>query len=214
MPIYSLTFMSVGESPVSEAPSAPARSRAETRRRLVLAATTLFAEDGLHRATSARIARAAGVATGTFYLHFKDKEALFREIVFEALSELRERQDRVAAPLEPGGAADLRARTAELLAFASENRDLIRIVFGRGGESVTIAEEVLDAIVPDLERHLTRLAERGELPPEIHPAIAAQARAATLTRVLGWWVEDPSRASAEEVIDTLCALAPVPTGSR
>jgi AcrR family transcriptional regulator len=206
--------MSVGESPVTEAPSAPARSRAETRRRLVLAGTSLFAEDGLHRATTARIARAAGVATGTFYLHFKDKEALFREIVFEALSELRERQERAAAGLDAGGLADLRARTAELLAFASENRDLIRIVFGRGGESATIGEEVLDAIVPGMERRLTQLAESGELPADIHPAIAAQARAATLTRVLGWWVADPSRASREEVIDTLCALAPVPTGSR
>ena len=74
------------ESETGEPTSAAARSRADTRRRLVEAGTDLFARDGLHGVTSARIARAAGVATGTFYLHFKDKEALFREIVFAALA--------------------------------------------------------------------------------------------------------------------------------
>ena len=41
-----------------------------------------FAEEGLHAVTSARIARRAGVATGTFYLHFADKHVLFEEIAF------------------------------------------------------------------------------------------------------------------------------------
>ena len=73
--------MSVTESEVSQAgETAAARSRRETRRRLVEAGTELFAREGLHGATSAQIARRAGVAAGTFYLHFRDKQDLFREI--------------------------------------------------------------------------------------------------------------------------------------
>ena len=73
--------MSVTESEVSRpAETAAARSRRETRRRLVEAGTELFAREGLHGATSAQIARRAGVAAGTFYLHFRDKQDLFREI--------------------------------------------------------------------------------------------------------------------------------------
>src|SRR4029450_7619084 len=107
------------------------RSRADTRRRLLEAATELFAREGLHGATSTRIARAAGVATGTFYLHFPDKQGLFREIVLAALAELRA---RVRSALEGSGAdprAQVRARTAELVTFAEEKRHLIGGRFGR-----------------------------------------------------------------------------------
>ncbi len=199
--------MSVAESDVRPA-SAPARSRVATRRRLVEAATELFAAHGLHGVTSARIARAAGVATGTFYLHFKDKQELFREIVLTALAELRERQDRAAEGSAPGSRAELRARLTELLAFGQDHGDLIRVAFGRGAESTTIGDEVMDQIVPGLEQAFLERRIAGELEPEAHPAVAAQAVAAMMTRVLAWWVEDPTRASRDDVTRTLLALHP------
>ena len=60
--------------------SAAARSRAATRGRLLSAGRNLFAQRGLHRVTTHDIARMAGVASGTFYLHFTDKRELFRGI--------------------------------------------------------------------------------------------------------------------------------------
>lgn len=197
--------MSVNESTVTfEKTSARARSRVATRQRLIEAGTVLFAEVGLHGVTSARIARAAGVATGTFYLHFKDKETLFSEIVRGALDDLFARQDR-AASSRPAG-AELRARTEELLAFAAENRDLIRVVFGRGGEA--FEEQVLDAVRPAIQQRLERLRAEGAVPESLHPAVAAQARAAATTRVIAWWLEEPSRATREEMVDTLLLLDP------
>src|SRR5512139_3256514 len=139
--------MSVAEADVNRAATAetaPARSRADTRRRLLEAAVALFAESGLHGVTSAQIARRAGVATGTFYLHFADKEALFHEIAFAALAELRAPQERASRDLAPGSRAYLRARTEELLAFAAEKRDLILMVFGRA-ESAGLADQVREA---------------------------------------------------------------------
>lgn len=196
--------MSVAESEVS---SAPARSRAETRRRLVEAGTTLFAEKGLHGVTSAQIARRAGVATGTFYLHFADKEVLFHEIAFAALDELRARQERAALGLEVGSRPYLRARTEELLAFAAERRELIRMVFDRA-ESAGLAEQVRDAVVPGIQRWLERRRHEGRAPADLHPAVAAQAHAAVLLRVIAWWAADPSRATREEVVDTLLRMNP------
>jgi AcrR family transcriptional regulator len=198
--------MSVSESPLRT--TAPARSRADTRRRLAEAGTELFANDGLHGVTSARIAAAAGVATGTFYLHFKDKEALFREIVFAALRDLRERT-RVAV-LQAGSEprAQARARTTELVAFAEENRSLILVLFGRGHEAAGVGDEVLDALTPNIEEGLRARHAAGQLATEFHAGVAAQAIAAMSSRVIAWWVEDPSRASREEVIETLCRMHP------
>ena len=199
--------MSPADSEFEPSP-APARSRDATRRRLLEAATTLFAAHGLHAVTSTDIAQAAGVATGTFYLHFADKQALFREIALSALAELRERRIRATAGTEPGSRAELRAGMTELVAYGQDHGDLIRVVFGRGAESAPIADEVMDQIVPDLEKAFVLRREAGQLTAGAEPAIAAQAYAAMMTRVLAWWVEDPSRASREQVIETLLGLHP------
>ncbi len=50
---------------------------AKTREQLLAAATTVFAERGFARATTKEIAKLAGVAEGTIYRHFADKQELF-----------------------------------------------------------------------------------------------------------------------------------------
>lgn len=184
--------------------SQPAR-RAETRRRLVEAGAALFAEQGLHGATSVAIAKRAGVATGTFYLHFADKHALFEEIVDATLAELRARQERAAAALSPDD-DELLTQLGVLVDFAADKRDVIRVVFERGGENAEIAARIHDQTAGRVEATLRRMAERQRLP--VHPAAAAQARAATLIRVIAWWAEDPTRATREEIVETLYHLAP------
>ncbi len=196
--------MSVSEFDVKRREGAGARSRRDTRRRLIEAGTELFARRGLYGATSSEIARQAGVAAGTFYLHFKDKQELFREIVFAALAQLRAREDAAAARAS-GRVAERRARYHEILRFAEENRNLVRVLFGRRHEAADLGEDVLDAILPGLEE---RVRERsGDTP--LHPAVAAQALAAMLSRVVAWWVEDPRRASRDEVVETLLRLHPL-----
>jgi AcrR family transcriptional regulator len=200
--------------PAGAEPSAPARQRAETRRRLIAAATELFARDGLLGTTSTQIARAAGVAAGTFYLHFADKEALFREIAFGALGELRERLEAAHRAAGRDLEAQLRARMAELVAFAAEKRDLVRIVFGRGHEAGTIGEELADELFPGVEARLRERIAEGRADPGLHPAVAAQALIATWIRTVAWWVEDPSRAPRAAVVETLVRLHPVFTHQR
>jgi AcrR family transcriptional regulator len=204
-----MTPVSVHEADItSDAPTAPARSRAETRRRLIEAGTELFASSGLHAVTSAQIARRAGVASGTFYLHFQDKKALFREIVFEALDRLRQRQDRAAAAAGRDAREEYRVRTAELLRFAEENRDLIRVLFGRDHSAADLGEDVIERVVPDIESRLRERVVAGGAPVTLHLGAAAQAVAAMTVRVVAWWVEDPARATREEIVDTLLRMHP------
>jgi AcrR family transcriptional regulator len=55
----------------------------DTRRRLVTAAAEVVARVGYARATTRAIAEAAGIAEGTIYRHFPDKQHLFRAAVME-----------------------------------------------------------------------------------------------------------------------------------
>jgi AcrR family transcriptional regulator len=52
----------------------------ETRRALIEAAARIFNSVGYHATDSNRIAREAGYAPGTFYVHFADKLAIFLEV--------------------------------------------------------------------------------------------------------------------------------------
>jgi len=59
----------------------PKQARSErTRRKLIEAGASLFSRDGYHATSSKKVAREAGVSTGTFYNHFDDKKDLLIEI--------------------------------------------------------------------------------------------------------------------------------------
>lgn len=53
----------------------------DTRRRLLDAAERVFGDLGYHDASVVKVADAAGVAAGTFYLYFDSKKAIFDELV-------------------------------------------------------------------------------------------------------------------------------------
>lgn len=58
----------------------PARAPEQTRNKLVAAAAKLFNSVGYFGTDSNRIAREAGYAPGTFYVHFPDKLGIFLEV--------------------------------------------------------------------------------------------------------------------------------------
>ena len=79
--------------------SAPASSRRQrrsdhTQGRLVDAATAVFLERGYDALTLAEVTERADLGTGTLYLHFRDKRALYEAVVRRALTSLYQRWQR------------------------------------------------------------------------------------------------------------------------
>jgi AcrR family transcriptional regulator len=66
-------------------------SKAITRRRLLDAATRLLGEVGHGGLSTSAVARAAGVAQPTFYVHFRDMDDLLRTLGSEEMGALRAR---------------------------------------------------------------------------------------------------------------------------
>jgi len=71
----------------------------EKRRRIIEAAWRLTLKRGLHGATMEALAHEAGIAKGTLYAHFPDKEAVFDAVIADLLVEL-------AAAFEQGLASE------------------------------------------------------------------------------------------------------------
>ncbi len=173
-----------------------------TRRRLLDAGLALFAEHGPRAVTSHAIAAKAGYASGTFYLHFKDKFALFRELAEDTAKEIEGRLIGAAANrTEPW---DIMYSQADaLVGFAEEQRDLLRIVFHPGGEAGDVAANILERLARGMSaRNRERAAEALENDC-FDPDVLAQAVVGMWAHVLAWWAEDPSRASREDLVRTL-----------
>ena len=73
------------------------RKGLETRRRLLDAAEAVFGELGYPEASVVKVAEAAGVATGTFYLYFDSKRAIFVELMMDLNRRIRQTMSEGAA---------------------------------------------------------------------------------------------------------------------
>jgi AcrR family transcriptional regulator len=79
-----------------------------TRRDLLAAGRRLFSEKGLYESRIEDLTRTAGIAKGTIYGYFKNKEALIQAVIADGFGEL---QAKVRAECEgSANAADLYAR--------------------------------------------------------------------------------------------------------
>ncbi len=145
------------------------------------------------------------MASGTFYLHFRDKAEIYREILFDALALLRERVQE-AVEDAPDEAAAVRARTEALVDFAAEHRAVVRIMFCRDSEAADIESDVLGDIAATLFTRLVAKQKEALVGEDFDPAVGAQAVLGMLVRVIDWWTEDPSRSDRKGIVDTLVRL--------
>jgi len=114
----------------------------EKRRRIIEAAWRLALRSGLRATTMEALAREAGVAKGTLYAHFPDKDAVFDGVVADLLIELAAAFDR---GMRAGG--DIAERIGA--ALAGKYGVVVRAI-----EGSPHAGEILDAH----HRYATRLA--------------------------------------------------------
>ena len=161
-----------GRSATPQAKATPA-DRAAVRRQAILdAALTVFAERGYEAARLDDVAAHAGVAKGTLYLYFEDKEALFEALVRSAVSPIL---DTVA---NAANVPDL--KTADLLdlAFAMFHKEvlgtkrklLLRLIVSEGPRFPALAafyhREVVSRGVKLMRAIAQRAVERGEFPTD------------------------------------------------
>ncbi|HEX5958111.1 MAG TPA: TetR/AcrR family transcriptional regulator [Hyphomicrobiaceae bacterium] len=147
-----------------------ARRDPEARRQAILeAALTVFAAEGFAAAKLDQVAETAGVAKGTIYLHFKDKQDLFEQMVREAVSPVIGRLEALAKLPELPADMVLRGMyevfRTELL--GTSRKELLRLVLAEGPRFPAIAEfyhrEVVSRGLKLLGGILERAREKGEL---------------------------------------------------
>ncbi len=154
--------------------SVRAAQRTERRTAILAAALEEFAARGFAATRLDDVARRAGVAKGTIYLYFRDKEALFQELVRTMLSPL-------VGAIEAAPLRELPIRAVVEMIFdvfvneiyATHRKDVIRLIIAEGPRFPKLAEfyyrEVIARVLPIIRARLALAVERGEL---AHDALA------------------------------------------
>jgi AcrR family transcriptional regulator len=161
-----------GVAGASAAPAARPSKRtlraAERRQAIVDAALVEFSAKGFAAARLDDIAAGAGVGKGTIYLYFKDKEALFQELIRTSIVPLVGR-------LGPPPSADFSARMMFerfMEMFISEiyqtrRGDIIRLIIAEGARFPSLAEfyhrEVISRGIAGMQMLIQYGISRGEI---------------------------------------------------
>jgi AcrR family transcriptional regulator len=149
------------------------RTGQEARRQAILdAALTEFAERGFEAARLDDIAARAGVAKGTLYLYFDDKEKLFEGLIRNAVDPVLGQLDAIAeAPELPvDQALEALFSTFENEVLGTKRKLLMRLLIAEGPRFPAIAEfhyrNVVSRIMPLIRKVAERAVRRGEFPTD------------------------------------------------
>lgn len=146
------------------------REEGASRRRLAIldAAYAEFLEKGFAATRIEDVARRAGVAKGTIYLNFPDKQALFEEMVRAVLRPQRDEIEALAAAPRTS-IRDFLDKTLKDAAGlpASRQGDVMRLLVSEGLRFPNVAEfyyrEIIQPMAALQRRDLERAAAAGEL---------------------------------------------------
>jgi len=138
------------------------------REAILYAALDEFAARGFAAARLDDVAQRAGVAKGTIYLHFADKEALFQELVrFQLYPVLGAFEAALASDLPLRAIIDQGIEIFAREIFGTRRKQVMRLIISEGPRFPALAEfyyrEVLGRILKLVRARLVRALEHGEI---------------------------------------------------
>lgn len=199
-----------------------ARARtADKRRRILDAAVRVFARKGYFAARVSDVARTAGVADGTIYLYFRNKEDILVRLFDEVMSVHVEDARRAVRAL-PSAPERLRAIAERHLAVLGGNRDLAVVFQVELRQSTHFMERFTASWLHDyfelLDEVLAEGQSDGTLRAGVNRKLAAKVLFGALDETVTSWLLSDRRYRLEElagpIVDLFLAGAAAPPRAR
>ena len=171
-----------------------------TRQALLDAAEEVFGEYGYDRASIAEITRRAGVAQGTFYVYFPDKQSAFVQLVRDLNHGLRSHIASAVEGIEDRLAME-RVGFRAFFEFTSGHRALYKVV----REAEFVDEDIYrwhyQTLAAAYARGLGSAIGRGEIRDDITPETLAWILMGMAELLGSRWVILEHREPPDEVVD-------------
>lgn len=164
------------------------RLTAERQKQILEAAITVFSRKGFHAATTAEIAREAGVAEGTLFRYFRTK----RDVLLGLAAPYA--QEAIAGILVELGDKDPQEMLMAFLSkeheFVHHNLDLLRLLFYEAQFHEELRVQFLDNIVSQamrlLQEEFADRQARGEFRRDISAEVAAHTLTGMFAFLIAW----------------------------
>src|SRR5512147_1588718 len=181
----------------------------EKRKRLLHAAIQTFGRRGFHEARIAEIAAEAGVAEGTVYLYFRNKEDLLGCVFDETMDEVLGKA-RAVRHGEGPATEKLKALVGLHLSFIGQDRDLASVFQIELRRSARLVERFSRSKLAEYFRVLDGVLKEGiasgELRKELEPRVAVRIIFGAADEILSEWLlsgDSKPVADAEKLVGTL-----------
>ncbi|WP_424944238.1 TetR/AcrR family transcriptional regulator [Aliiroseovarius crassostreae] len=151
--------------------STPQPRTLKTRARLIQAARDVIAETGYSALRTENVAQRAGVAKGTFFAHFKDKDALMDLLIGERIDGFL---DQIEAAPAPRTIPELVEAMMPMMRFMSHERYVFDVILRYSGAA---AKEEIGPIAMTFERFVTvmeRWLVQGGFRNDVSPNLLAE----------------------------------------
>jgi len=168
------------------------RQRSDDKRRKILqAAVKVFARKGYFGAKVSEIARKAGVADGTIYLYFRNKEDILVSLFDEVMQEHLEKGRREVAAVK-GAHAQLRAVALHHLRLLGQNYDLAVVFQVELRQSTKFMERFTASWLQDYFAIVNEVIEAGQregsLRADLPRKVATKAFFGALDEMVTSWI--------------------------
>ena len=138
------------------------RGNSEKRERILEGALRAFAKKGFYNTRVSEIASEAGVADGTIYLYFKNKDDLLISLFEDRMEWVIDRLEAELQAVEGDVLTKLRAFVELHFRLAVENRDLAEFITVELRQSAKFVKEYKNPKFSDYLRILQSLIEEGQ----------------------------------------------------
>ena len=171
------------------------------RRRILDAAVDVFSRYGFYNSKVSQVAKAAGVADGTIYLYFKNKEALLIQIFEDTMEQLSSRQRMALDGLE---SATDRLRTFvrvhfEMVGRNPELAEVLTVELRQSGKFMRDADmRVFGRYLGIAARIVAEGQASGEFSPDLRPRRVARMLFGAIDELSLEWAMSARRKLVEE----------------
>jgi TetR/AcrR family transcriptional regulator, fatty acid metabolism regulator protein len=177
----------------------------ETRQGLLDTARTLFAQVGFETAKVSDIVAASGLSQGTFYYHFKDKEAVMVEILemfFKKVQNLSEKW--ASTPNAETETIEQFARGVAVLIY--DNHEIVKILKNEGNGRDRKISRMVKGFYQDIYKNITLAMELGiklGLVRECDSRIVAVGLVGMIKEVIEDKVENKDQVDLNQIVEEL-----------
>jgi TetR/AcrR family fatty acid metabolism transcriptional regulator len=167
------------------------QKKAQKRRRILIAATRVFARHGFQNASIAQVAQEAGVADGTIYLYFANKNELLLHI-FEEAMDIFIAKSKLAMKRDHSAPERLRTIAHIHLSLLGRNEDIATVFQVELRQSIRLMKQFSQTRLRDyfklMESVIIEGQQQGSIRPDLDSWIAVKVLFGALDEMATNWV--------------------------